>query len=55
MSVSIEEVMAESGEEAAPAPPAPAPKTAGRQEPDLDRLEYQMARRHHRLARLWAD
>lgn len=54
MSVVIDEVIAETSE--APAPAAAAPAAAAATPPmDLDRLDYQLARRRHRLERLWAD
>jgi hypothetical protein len=55
MSVVIDEVITESG--AAPAPAAAAvPAASADVEPDdLDRLDYELARRRHRAERLWAD
>jgi hypothetical protein len=56
MPVVIDEVIAESG---GPAPPAPPAGTEGgrpaSRAPDLDRLDFHMSRRRHRAQRLWAD
>jgi ribosomal protein L12E/L44/L45/RPP1/RPP2 len=55
MSVVIDEVIAETREAPAPAPAARAPAGAAPQPADLDRFDLQLARRRHRLERLWAD
>lgn len=57
MTVRIDEVVAEVGEE----PPASRGTGTGGEggtaggSLDLDRLDYELGRRRHRLARLWAD
>ena len=57
MAVMIEEMVTETVDEgsrgAAAAPSATV--GGGGEEPDLDKLDYQMARRRQRAARLWAD
>ena len=56
MSVVIDEVIADSGGPAPPAPPTGADGGARTSRtPDLDRLEFHMSRRRHRAQRLWAD
>lgn len=56
MAVVIEEMVTETAEEATrAAPAAPSAAGSGSDEPDIDKLDYQMARRRHRAARLWAD
>jgi hypothetical protein len=56
MEVVIEEMVTETAEEATrAAPAAPSPAGGGSDEPDIDKLDYQMARRRHRAVRLWAD
>jgi hypothetical protein len=56
MPVMIQEMVTETREEAMPPAPAPPSATgAGHDEPDMDKLDYQMARERQRSARLWAD
>lgn len=56
MAVVIEEMVTDTVEEPtrSSAPPSGG-DTAVHGEPDYDRIDYQMARRRHRSARLWAD
>ena len=57
MGVVIDQVTAETGEERSGA--STASGSSGAQdkagEPDLDRIDYQLARRRQRLRRRWAD
>jgi hypothetical protein len=56
MAVVIEEMVTETAGESSRAAPAAAPEAhEGSAELDLDRLEYRLARRRQRAARLWAD
>lgn len=57
MAVKIEEMVTETVDEGTRGAPAAPSATAGGgvQEPDIDKLDYQMARRRQRSARLWAD
>jgi hypothetical protein len=57
MAVMIEEIVTETVDEGTRGAPAAPSATAGGggEEPDIDKLDYQMARRRQRAARLWAD
>jgi hypothetical protein len=58
MAVMIEEMVTETvdeGTRGAPAAPSATAGGGGGEEPDIDKLDYQMARRRQRAARLWAD
>ncbi|HEX8238981.1 MAG TPA: hypothetical protein VF574_04490 [Allosphingosinicella sp.] len=55
MAVMIQEMVTETAEAPPAAPAVPSAAPAGCDEPDIDKLEYQMARRRTRSARLWAD
>ncbi len=57
MAVRIDEIVTETAEEPAADRGAAGAEAGGASSPleDLDRLEYELERRRHRLARLWAD
>jgi hypothetical protein len=57
MSVVIDQVVMEAGDESTRSASAPSSGGGGgdRAEPDMDRLDYLMRRSRHRAARLWAD